>query len=149
MQLGTILDGAKHKPAVVESVKFKVGAENAKAQKTALEASAALVYVSEEELQEILVAVDKSIQERFKDGPLPDREVVENERRIHFFALALRDESDPAKPFAESPDQLRPALVRSVGDTLMEKYRAFVEREYHIAPKVEDISRIKEQAAGK
>lgn len=149
MQLGSLLDSAKHQPAVSHPVKFKLCAQNKSAQPTSVEVEALLAYVGEEERIESAVVAAEALAKKFKARPVPDKE-RQSEEAIHFLALALRDKQDPARVLADGGvDQLRPALLYSTTDWLMKEYLDFVRKEYHPAPPVEDLEKMKEEAQKK
>lgn len=149
MQLGSILDKAKHSPSVTFPVVFRVGTENASAQKSRAEARAVLVYVSTEEVETLAADADVYLTRAFKDKPITS-EAREAERQVQFLAVALRDEQDPAMPFADGgADQLRTALLPSVADELLDKYREFVRKEYHPSPAPTEIEGMRKEAQGK
>ena len=149
MKLGTLLDTAKHRPAVVHRVTFRVAALNGQAQKTHLNASAVLVHVDEDERLTALSEAAAALTTEFKERPVTPR-MREEWDTYHFLAVALRDESDPAEPFADGGAAvLRSAMVYSVADALLDQYREFIKREYHPAPPPEDLAAMKADAAGK
>jgi len=147
MQLGKLLDSARHRAAVVHLVAFRVAALNAEAQKTHLDAEAVLVHVDEDERMTALSEAEADLETTFKDKPITARMRAEWDT-YHFLAVALRDKSDSARPFG-SAAELRTALVFSVADKLLDEYRKFIAREYHPAPPPEDVATMRSDAAGK
>lgn len=148
MQLGSFLDSARHAPPVIHPVKFRVGLLNAQAQRTVAEVEATLSYVSEEDRIPSAVEAAEYLAKEY-----PGRPIEEKERRIEesirFLVLALRDKADPAKPFCNGADELRPALLYSVVDWLVGEYRDFVQREFHPNPPDADKAKMRDEAAGK
>ena len=149
MQLGNLLDQAKHRPAVVHPVTFRIALLNAQGRKTNVDAAAVLVHVDEEERMTVMSEAAAALAKEFKGKPITDR--MREEWDTYFFlAVALRDKADSAVPFAESgPAQLRLAMVYSVAEDLASQYRAFIEREYHPKPTNEDLDKLKQEATGK
>ena len=148
MNLGSILDGLNRASSVSRPVKFAVAHVNCSAQKTRQIVEAVLVHVDEEERPAIDIAAAKFLAKKFPGDIIPEKDRGAEET-IRFFALALRDKSDPALPFAESADQLRPALVYGVLEYLSIEYRDFIDREYKVTVSDEDEKKMREQAAGK
>ena len=149
MNLGSILDGLTRGPSVSHPVKFAVAHVNGNAQKTRQIVEAVLVHVDEEERPAIDIAAAKFLAKKFPGDAIPEKDRGAEET-IRFFALALRDKSDPAKPFADGGvEQLRPALVYSVLEYLSIEYRDFMAREYAVDVSDEDKKKMLEQAAGK
>lgn len=149
MNLGSILDGLASAKPVSHPVKFGVAHVNAQAQKTRAIVEAVLVHVDEEERSAIPTAAADYLAKKFPGKPIPDK-VRDAEETVRFFALALRDKSDPAKPFADGGvEQLRPAVVYAVLEHLSEEYRTFIDAEYKVNPTEDDEKQMREQAAGK
>lgn len=150
MNLGSILDGLSRGPSVTHPVRFAVaGINTATAQKTRAFADAVLVHVDEEERPNVALAAAAHLAKKFPGQFIPDKE-RDAEEAVRFFAVALRDKADPAKPFAEGGvDQLRPVLVYSTLQYLSAEYREFIDREYKVAPSDADEKKMREQAAGK
>lgn len=149
MQLGTFLDGAKSRPAVTRPVKFKVGAKNTAAQPTSVEVEAVLAYVDEEERAAANIEAAAYLAKKFPGAPIPSAE-QRNEESFRLLALALRDKSDPAKPFATAGvDELRPVLLFAVASYLVAEYDDFARAEYAPLPPASDVTSMKGEAAGK
>jgi acyl-CoA hydrolase len=148
MQLGNILNGARTQRAVTRPVKFRIIATNSREERTTAPAEAVLVFVAPDEHQEALVLAQEAIDTRFRARPIP-AQVLASEQQYHFLLLALRDKSDPAKPFASSIGDLRLSIPGPVAEMLVAEYQRFVDEEFPDFVEDDDFEKLVEEAKKK
>jgi hypothetical protein len=116
-------------PAPTRSVKFKILGADVRKSGTVAPAEAEIAFVSETSRQEALRNADAAIATEY-EGQLPSGDRREDERMYHVLHRALRDKDDVRQPFAESPDELKAALVLPEAARIWREYLQFVDEEF-------------------
>ena len=146
MQLGEFLNTLPVAPFQV--VKFRVVHKNGQGHQTAGEVTAALVFVDSYDLADLRREAQDAIDQA-KGGHPPLN--YENEELYHFLARALRDSTDPRRPFVDPKGgpvvtQLKKAILPRVAGELMAKYNDFVKAEFPKVLTAEEADELQEEA---
>ncbi len=72
-----------------------------------------------------------------------------SEQIYHLLFRALRDETDPRKPFARTVLELRKAITTKVAGRLYDAYNAWMEDEFPDTLSAEALRKMEDEAAGK
>lgn len=72
-----------------------------------------------------------------------------SEQIYHLLFRALRDETDPRKPFARTVLELRKAIPPKIAGRLYDAYNAWIEDEFPDTLSVEALRKLEDDAAGK
>lgn len=151
MQLGDFLKDVPAAP--VEPVTFRIVWKGENGQQTTREVSASLSFVDAYEVHEARRDAQHAVDEQSKDSGTPPL-AFDEELIYHLLVRALRDASDPRRPFVGGLNhtnlvvQLKKALLPRVAGELYAAYSRFIVREFPST--VSDRDRIEmEQAAQK
>jgi len=130
MQLGNILTTASQ-PVVGRLISFQVLVSPPGQPQKSAKAEAMFAFVDEDARHESKRLARMYLEGKYKNRPIPDDELVEEEY-YWFLMAALRDKEDPTRAFCPNEDypKFRQALILRPIRRLLMAYDAFVDDEY-------------------
>lgn len=144
MRLGDFLKKGAEAPT--HPVQFQIVGKDAQEVTVRATASAVLAFVDESSRQQS--RLDARAHLTALDAAPSDDELID-ERICQILFRSMRDADDPRKPFAQSVDELRRALVLVERNRLYLAYSKFVEDEFPDTCSPDALKAMETEAAGK
>jgi len=148
MRLGDFLSAKNREgatPAPTRPVAFKAIARGAHGEEYLVDCNAVLAFVDEQKRDRAIDAAEAALRRAYPDGSAP-AEKRRNEVAYQVLIYALRDADEHRAQFAAGVDELRSALVQPVATRLYTEYIEFVDGEFPLVPKEEDMKEMVEEA---